>query len=91
MYGSADPARQALLGWVVDPDDVPAYPESGSAGPPNPELPERRNAEKSFHDWLAKERYTAEAAFYSTIDLPAARDAAGDYREIARAYADAFR
>jgi hypothetical protein len=91
VYGGADPARQALLGWVVDPDDAPAYPESGSAGPPNPELPERRNAEKAFHDWLAKERYTAEAAFYNTIDLPAARDAAGDYRELARAYADAFR
>ena len=90
-YASADPALQALMGWAVDLEDVPAYPQAGSGGPPNPELSDRRNAEKSFHDWLAKERYSAEAAFLGAIDTPAARDAANDFREIARAYADAFR
>jgi hypothetical protein len=90
-YAGADPARQALMGWVVDLEDVPAYPQPGSAGTPNPELPERRAAEKAFHDWLAKERYSAEAAFYGAMDLPPARDAAEDFREIARAYVDAFR
>jgi hypothetical protein len=90
-YASADPARQALMGWAVDLEDVPAYPQAGTGGPPNPELSDRRNAEKSFHDWLAKDRYNAEAAFLGAIDIAAARDAANDYREIARAYADAFR
>jgi len=90
-YAIADPTRQALVGWLVDPEDAAAFPQPGSAGPPNPELPDRRGAEKAFHDWLAKERYSAEAAFLSAIDLPAARDAANDIRELARAYADAFR
>jgi hypothetical protein len=90
-YANADPARQAFMGWFVDPEDASAFPQPGRAGPPNPELPERRKAEKAFHDWLAKERYSAEAAFLSAIDLPAAREAANDYRELARVYADAFR
>ena len=90
-YVSADPARQAFMGWMVDPEDVPAYPLQGSYGPPNAEFSDRRSAEKAFHDWLAKDRYGAEAAFLSALELPSALDAAGDFREIARAYADAFR
>jgi hypothetical protein len=90
-YASADPARQAFMGWLVDPEDTPAYPHSGSSGPPNAELPDRLSAEKAFHDWLAKDRYGAEAAFLSSLELPAALEAANDFREIARAYADAFR
>jgi hypothetical protein len=90
-YASADPARQAFMGWMVDPEDVPAYPQPGSSGPPNAEFLDRRGAEKAFHDWLAKDRYGAEAAFLNGLEWPSALDAANDFREIARAYADAFR
>jgi hypothetical protein len=90
-YASADPARQAFTGWAVDLEDAPAFAQPGSAGPPNPEYPERRAAEKAFHDWLAKERYGAEAAFYRSLEVPAAGEAANDLGDIARAYADAFR
>jgi hypothetical protein len=90
QYGSADPARQALLGWAIDPDDVRAYPQPGSATP-NPEAPERRGAEKMFHDWLAKERYSVDAATFDAFNNAGARDAANGCREIARAYIDAFR
>jgi hypothetical protein len=75
----------------VDPDDVPAYEQSGSAGPPNPEAPERRGAEKAFHDWLAKERYGADAAAFDAMNNPGARNAAAGCRDIARAYSEAFR
>ena len=30
MYVAADPTRQAAVGWLVDPDDVPAFTQPGS-------------------------------------------------------------
>lgn len=90
-YLTADPARQALMGWMVDPDDVPAYEQPGSAGPPNPEAPERRGAEKAFHDWLANKRYGADAAAFDAMNNTGARNAAAGCRDIARAYSEAFR
>jgi hypothetical protein len=91
VYSAADPARQALVGWAVDPDDVPAYPQSGRTGSPNPEHADRRGAEKAFHEWLAAHRYTADATLLGASDPPTVRDAANGYLEVARAYADAFR
>jgi hypothetical protein len=92
MYVAVDPARQALIGWAVDPDDVPAFNRPGSAGPPsNPEPNERLNAERAFHEWLASQRYTADWAALNEIENPAVRTAASGFREIARAYSEAFR
>jgi len=90
QYGSADPAQQALVGWAVDPDDVPAYPQPGSATA-NPEAAERRGAEKMFHDWLARERYSVDAKTFDAFNSAGAREAAKGCRDIARAYIDAFR
>ena len=69
-YVAADAGRQALIGWSVDPDDVPAYPQAGSAGPPNPELGERLNSERAFHAWLAAQRYTADWSVLSASGSP---------------------
>ena len=95
MYVAADPTRQAAVGWLVDPDDVPAFTQPGSAGPPNPEAPERRSGEKAFHDWLANEPVPgADAAIFDAMTNPTnpgTRAAANSCREVARAYADAFR
>jgi hypothetical protein len=47
-----------------------------------------------FHDWLANERYSADAAAFDAMTNPTnpgARAAANSCREVARAYADAFR
>ena len=91
LYVEADPARQALIGWAVDPEDVPAFVQQGSAGPPNPEPSERRNAERAFHEWLATQRYTADWSTLSAIETPAVRAVANGFREIARVYAEALR
>jgi hypothetical protein len=90
MYVAADTDRQALIGWAVDPDDVPAFLQQGSAGPPNPELSERKNAERAYHIWLAAQRYTADWSTLSAIETPAVRSVANGFREIARLYNEAF-
>ncbi len=90
-YVAADPALQALIGWAVDPDDVPAFPQPGSAGPPNPEPAERLNAERVFHEWLVARRYTADATLFGASEVKAVQDAANGSRDIARAYGEAFR
>ncbi len=90
-YAAADSIRQAAIGWAVDPDDVPAFPQPGKPGPPNPELPDQRTAETEFHEWLARTRYAADASILASNPLKAVQDAAAGYREISRAYTDAFR
>jgi hypothetical protein len=73
LYHKGDPTRQALIGWAVDPDDVPAYPRRELTVPPNPEAPRTRAAEKAFSDWQADARYGGEAAALRGVDTPAAR------------------
>lgn len=90
-YTKADEARQAETGWAVDTDDVSAFSQPGTPGPPNPELPARRAAEAEFHRWLARARYAEDAKVLGASPAKAAQDAAAAYREIDRAYADAFR
>jgi hypothetical protein len=90
-YAAADPARQALVGWAVDSDDVPAYPQSGTPGTPNPEPAELRRAEAAFHEWLATYRYTADATLYGASDEKARQDAAAASRDVAQAYRDFYR
>jgi hypothetical protein len=90
-YAGADPIRQADIGWAVDPDDVPAFAQPGTPGPANPELPDQRTAEAEFHEWLARTRYTADASAFASSTLKPVQDAAAAYREISRAYSDAFR
>jgi hypothetical protein len=90
-YGAADSVRQAAIGWAVDTDDVPAFPQQRITGQPNPELPEQRAAEAEFHEWLARTRYAADAAMLGTSVLKPAQDAGALYREIGRTYADSIR
>ena len=91
LYVSADPRRQALIGWAVDPDDVPAFPQAGTPGPPNPELIDQRSAEKEFHDWLAANRYSADAKLFGASPVKALQIAAAGYRDIARMYSEPMR
>jgi hypothetical protein len=91
QYVAADAARQVAIGWLVDPDDVPAFPQPGSAGPPNPEPAGRRAAEKEFHEWLAARRYGADAALFAASEVKPLQDVAGGYKDVARAYGEAFR
>ena len=67
-----DAASRGLAGWSIRTTCRPST-QSGSAGPPNPEAPERRGAEKAFHDWLAKERYGADAAIFDAMNNPTNR------------------
>jgi hypothetical protein len=91
LYRSADPARQAFMGWAVDPDDVPAFPQAGTPGSPNPELVYQRNLEKEFHDWLATSRYSADAKLFGASPVKALQTAAVGYRDIARMYTEPLR
>jgi hypothetical protein len=90
-YVAADPARQALIGWAVDPDDVPAYSQVGSPGPPNPELTYQRSVEKDFHNWLAATRYSGDAKLYEVSAVKPLQAAAVGYRDIARIYSEPLR
>jgi hypothetical protein len=90
-YAAADSVRQAAIGWAVDTDDVPAFPQQRITGPPNPELPEQRAAEAEFHEYLARTRYAADAAILGSSALKSVQDAGALYREIGRTYADAVR
>lgn len=83
-YKTADPVRQADLGWLIDPDDVPAFPRAGIAYLPNPEWPDRRVHEKAFQAWLGESRYRADAAALRAVDLKATRDAAAALDALAR-------
>lgn len=75
-YRTADPGRQARIGWAVDPEDEPAAPQPGvSAGDrPNPESPARRRAEREFHQWLARDRYRRDAADVEDLWRPTTAD-----------------
>jgi hypothetical protein len=90
-YATTDPVRQAAIGWAVDTDDAPAFPQQKPTGPPNPELPDQRAAEAEFHEWLARTRYAADAAILSASVLKPVQDAGAMYREIGRTYADSVR
>ena len=88
QYRTADAERQAALGWLVDPDDVAAYPRPNTGGPPNPELPRQRDAEKKYHAWLGTARYPGEAATVKALENKAARDAAAALETLARDFQD---
>lgn len=90
-YVAGDLLRQALIGWAVDPDDVPAFPQIGTPGTPNPELIYQRSAEKEFHDWLATNRYTADANCFGASLVKPLQIAAMGYRDIGRMYSDPFK
>ncbi|HEV3383192.1 MAG TPA: hypothetical protein VG097_00175 [Gemmata sp.] len=87
-YRGADPERRAFMGWAVDPDDVPAFPQAGTPGSPNPELVYQRILEKEFHDWLAANRYAADAKLFGASTVKSLQTAAAGYREIARMYSE---
>jgi hypothetical protein len=91
VYRSANPERQALMGWAVDPDDVPAFPQAGTPGSPNPELVYQRGVEKDFHDWLATNRYAGDAKLFGASPLKPLQTAAIGYRNIVQLYTDPFR
>ena len=91
VYRAANPERQAFMGWTVDPDDVPAFPQSGTPGSPNPELVYQRSVEKDFHDWLAANRYAADAKLFGASPLKPLQTAAIGYRTIVQLYTDPFR
>ncbi len=88
LYRSSDTARQAFMGWAVDPDDVPAFPQPGTTGSPNPELTYHRSLEKEFHDWMASNRYAADAKLYGASPVKALQTAATGYRDISRLYSE---
>jgi hypothetical protein len=88
QYRSADQTKQAFMGWAVDTDDVPAYSQAGTPGPPNPELVYHRSVEKEFHDWLAANRYAADAKVYGESGIKQLQAIAAGYRDIARMYSE---
>src|SRR5205823_11994536 len=71
LCGSAQatPEYQARVGWLVDPDDRPAFRREGIDSPPNPELPVRREVERGALRGLADDRYRADAAEVRKLDL----------------------
>jgi len=83
-YRKAPAARQAEIGWAVNPDDVPAVAKPGTSDLANPERPRVREAEKAYHAWLGERHYRGEAAAIRTIDLKAARDYATALDDLAR-------
>jgi hypothetical protein len=88
QYRAANPTNQALVGWAVDPDDVPAAPRPGIGYLPNPELADERAAERAVHVWLGDFRCKGEAAAVRGIDLKAARDHAAALDALARDFLD---
>jgi hypothetical protein len=66
---------QARVGWLVDPEDVPAFPQRRITAPPNPELLVRREVEGAALRGFGGRRYRADATEIAKLDLTRATDA----------------
>lgn len=69
-YQESPLARQAAMGWGIDPDVVAAYPKPSVSAPSNPEWLERSVVERNYRSWLIKERYLTDAAEMAKVNIP---------------------